>query len=90
MKSIALPILAKHSLPRFRPVAMKQIKGIVIQAYIRNISDRIKAEDALRTSEEQLRHSQKMEAMGRLAGGVAHDFNNILMAITGHAELLHH
>jgi PAS domain S-box-containing protein len=59
-----------------------------VTAVIRDVTERKRNEDALRESEAERRQSQKMEAIGLLAGGVAHDFNNLLMAIQGYGELV--
>ena len=57
-------------------------------AVIREITDRKQAQEEHTRLLEQLYHAQKMEAIGRLAGGVAHDFNNLMTGILGYSSLL--
>jgi|GEM_PF-2842901 len=53
---------------------------------VRDVTDRKRAEEELRKREEQLAHSQRLEAVGTLAGGVAHEFNNLLQSIQGYTQ----
>ncbi|MCJ8501474.1 hybrid sensor histidine kinase/response regulator [Desulfatitalea alkaliphila] len=63
-------------------------RPVGLQGITRDISDRLKAQREHRKLQEQLYQAQKMESVGRLAGGVAHDFNNLLSVVLGYGEML--
>ncbi len=69
-------------------VVIRDGRAVGLRGIIMDTSARKKAEAERSLLEEQLRQSQKMESIGRLAGGVAHDFNNILTGILGFASLV--
>ncbi len=58
------------------------------RGFVRDISDRLRAEQELRRMEAQMQQAQKLESLGTLAGGIAHDFNNLLMGIQGNVSLI--
>ncbi|MCP3393471.1 PAS domain S-box protein [Bradyrhizobium sp. CCGB12] len=71
----------KEFMAELSVTALKRREGLLFNVFYRDLTDKIAAE-------ERIRHAEKMEAVGQLTGGVAHDFNNILTVITGTIEIL--
>jgi len=62
-------------------------EGRRVIGFVKDVSEKVRAEEDKLRLEAQLRQAEKMQAVGHLAGGIAHDFNNILGAILGYGEL---
>ena len=80
-------LLHKSQERRWWSMSAVRLDGNRVLGFTEDITDRRRAEDSRELLQEQLNQAQKMESIGRLAGGVAHDFNNMLGVILGFTEL---
>jgi PAS domain S-box-containing protein len=85
--SIEFEIIAEDGSPRWFSWGATA-EGDLIYAYGRHITDERRQAEILRNTEDLLRQSQKMEAVGQLTGGIAHDFNNMLTGVIGSLDLM--
>ena len=81
------PHLGRHLEIRAMPRVGSEGRVVGVIHVVRDITARKEADEERSRLEGQLQQAQKMESVGRLAGGVAHDFNNMLGVILGHSEL---
>lgn len=63
-------------------------RPVAVEGILRDVTDRVRAEQNKLELEQKLRQSERLDSLGRLAGGIAHDFNNILAVISGYATML--
>lgn len=81
------PHLEKHLEIKALPL-LEEGKPIRLVHVVRDVSEQLKTEEKQQALQHQFLHIQKMDSIGRLAGGVAHDFNNILSGILGFSDLI--
>jgi PAS domain S-box-containing protein len=93
VKAFECPMIRKNGEEFFAEISVSLIRSrksrrVGFRGIVRDISERKKAEEEKKRMEAQLQYAMKMESIGTLAGGIAHNFNNLLMAIRGYTELM--